>query len=106
MKKIQKETGKQNKFQSFRHNPPRKTRFSKNPLDSDLFVKKALPVKETQYKSPRVINDLPVNQSIISNLLRKGYISPTEIQDRAIEPILNGLDLMGLAQTGTGKTGA
>jgi ATP-dependent RNA helicase RhlE len=106
MKKKQKETGKQIKFQSFRHNPPGKTRFSRNPMDSDLFVKKALPVKETQYKSPRVINDLPVNQSIISNLLRKGYISPTEIQDKSIEPILNGLDLMGLAQTGTGKTGA
>ncbi len=106
MKKIQKESAKQNTFRSFRHNPPGKSRFSKKLLNADLFVKKAQPINETQYIASRDIKDLPVNKSIISNLLRKGYISPTEIQDKSIEPIMNGLDLMGLAQTGTGKTGA
>ena len=106
MNKIFKETGKQNKFQSSQLNPPRNNRFNKKPLNSDLFVKKAQPVIETQYKSSLAIRDLPVNKSIISNLLRKGYVSPTEIQERSIGPILDGLDLMGLAQTGTGKTGA
>ena len=35
-----------------------------------------------------------------------GYTNPTPIQNQAIPPILNGRDLLGLAQTGTGKTAA
>ncbi len=35
-----------------------------------------------------------------------GYVSPTPIQEQAIVPVLQGRDLMGLAQTGTGKTAA
>lgn len=106
MSKIQKVTGRQNRYRSFKQNPAAGKRFSKQLLDADLFVKKAQPVNETRYVASRVIKDLPVNQSIISNLLKKGYVAPTEIQERSIEPILKGHDLMGLAQTGTGKTGA
>ncbi|MCP4020766.1 MAG: DEAD/DEAH box helicase [Desulfobacteraceae bacterium] len=35
-----------------------------------------------------------------------GYINPTPIQEKAIPPILDGQDIFGLAQTGTGKTAA
>ncbi len=35
-----------------------------------------------------------------------GYTTPTPIQQQAINPILNGRDVLGLAQTGTGKTAA
>ncbi len=35
-----------------------------------------------------------------------GYVTPTTIQNKAIQPILDGRDLLGLAQTGTGKTAA
>jgi ATP-dependent RNA helicase RhlE len=35
-----------------------------------------------------------------------GYITPTPIQEQAIPPVLKGHDVMGLAQTGTGKTAA
>jgi ATP-dependent RNA helicase RhlE len=90
----------------FKRNPSNTIKSTKKLLDSKLFVKKAQPVEETQYVSSRFIKDLPVNHSIIANLLKKGYNTPTEIQDRSIEAILNGKDLMGVAQTGTGKTGA
>lgn len=35
-----------------------------------------------------------------------GYTTPTPIQDKTIQPVLDGRDVLGLAQTGTGKTAA
>ena len=58
------------------------------------------------YKPVRTIMDLPVDPFIKGNLTRKGYKNPTEIQEHAIQPILDGRDVLGIAQTGTGKTGA
>jgi superfamily II DNA/RNA helicase len=39
-------------------------------------------------------------------LAKEGYTAPTPIQTLAIPHLLNGKDLMGIAQTGTGKTAA
>jgi len=44
--------------------------------------------------------------SIRAGISAAGYTTPTPIQVRAIQPILDGRDLLGLAQTGTGKTAA
>lgn len=75
-------------------------------LNSDRFIKKTDPKDLVHYKSYRLIHELPVHMGIIRNLQKKGYKSPTEIQDKTIEAILSGKNLVGLAQTGTGKTGA
>ncbi|HCG00556.1 MAG TPA: DEAD/DEAH box helicase [Chloroflexi bacterium] len=47
---------------------------------------------------------LPVGDDIARALHRMGYSQPTPIQEQAIPPLRNGLDVMGQAQTGTGKT--
>ena len=44
--------------------------------------------------------------SITAGIKALGYDTPTPIQDQAIPPVLQGRDVMGLAQTGTGKTAA
>jgi ATP-dependent RNA helicase RhlE len=44
--------------------------------------------------------------TISSNIKRLGYTAPTPIQEQTITPIFEGKDIMGLAQTGTGKTAA
>ncbi len=44
--------------------------------------------------------------SIMAGVRELGYTVPTPIQAQAIQPILQGRDLIGLAQTGTGKTAA
>ena len=96
----------------FEHKSPARNKVSNNKngntksLNPNLFIKKAEMQEEKKYKSSQLIQDLPVNQRIIANLLKKGYKTPTEIQDKTIEALLSGRNLMGLAQTGTGKTGA
>lgn len=49
---------------------------------------------------------LNINTSILKALDTAGYCRPTSIQERAIPFILEGRDLVGCAQTGTGKTAA
>jgi len=51
-------------------------------------------------------NDLPIDQRLKENIVKKGYIAPTPIQDQAIKPILEGRDVVGIANTGSGKTAA
>ncbi|HEY8006749.1 MAG TPA: DEAD/DEAH box helicase [Methylocella sp.] len=43
---------------------------------------------------------------LLAALAKQGYTQPTPIQSQAIPPILAGRDLVGIAQTGTGKTAA
>jgi ATP-dependent RNA helicase RhlE len=50
--------------------------------------------------------ELKIIEPILKALEEKGYKSPTPIQEQAITPVLNNNDLLGLAQTGTGKTAA
>jgi ATP-dependent RNA helicase RhlE len=50
--------------------------------------------------------DLAIIQPILDALAHEGYTSPTPIQAQAIPHILAGRDLLGCAQTGTGKTAA
>ncbi|MDH6358586.1 DEAD/DEAH box helicase [Parabacteroides sp. PF5-9] len=50
--------------------------------------------------------DLKIIEPILKALDEKGYQNPTAIQREAIPHVLTGRDLLGLAQTGTGKTAA
>jgi ATP-dependent RNA helicase RhlE len=51
-------------------------------------------------------NDLKLNNSILKAIKEEGYTTPTPIQQQAIPIVLTGIDLLGCAQTGTGKTAA
>lgn len=50
--------------------------------------------------------ELNIIEPILRALEGKGYTNPTPIQQQAILPALNNRDILGLAQTGTGKTAA
>lgn len=75
-------------------------------LNPSLLVKKASNVEVQDYQSDRFIADLPINERLRACLQAKGFERPTEIQDKTLETLLEGRDLLGIAQTGTGKTGA
>jgi ATP-dependent RNA helicase RhlE len=50
--------------------------------------------------------DFKFNRQILNAIADAGYTEATPIQQKAIPPIMNGQDVMGIAQTGTGKTAA
>ncbi len=50
--------------------------------------------------------DLKLVEPLLEAVARQGYAAPTPIQEQAIPHILQGKDLIGIAQTGTGKTAA
>jgi ATP-dependent RNA helicase RhlE len=50
--------------------------------------------------------DFKLNRQILNAIADAGYTDPTPIQQKAITPVLSGQDVMGIAQTGTGKTAA
>ena len=49
---------------------------------------------------------LHIIPQILEALSQEGYVTPTPIQEKAIPIVLAGRDLLGCAQTGTGKTAA
>jgi len=51
-------------------------------------------------------NDFDLHPNVAAGVKAAGYVTPTPIQEQAIPPVLKGQDVMGLAQTGTGKTAA
>ncbi len=53
-----------------------------------------------------IFEDLKLIPSILKALKEEGYTAPTSIQEKSIPLILNGEDVLGTAQTGTGKTAA
>jgi ATP-dependent RNA helicase RhlE len=53
-----------------------------------------------------LFEDLSLSKSIQKAVYELGYLEPTPIQEQSIPPILQGRDLIGCAQTGTGKTAA
>ena len=73
-------------------------------LDPRLFVREAAPEVTKEVLIRHNFSDFGLHASLLSNLNKKGFAKPTTIQDQALEPALAGDDVLGLADTGTGKT--
>ena len=75
-------------------------------INPSRFVQVARPTVETQYTSTHKFSDFQVDSLIHDNLTAKGYETPSAIQDQTIPLALEGNDIIGIANTGTGKTAA
>lgn len=80
---------------------------SKKSLHESAYIKNAIPPSEIKsWDIKHKFSDFAIDQRLKENIVQKGYIVPTPIQDQAITPILEGKDVIGIAETGSGKTAA
>ena len=64
------------------------------------------PMEEKPYIALNSFQSFAINDILKRNIITRGYTTPTPIQDKAIPLILEGKDVIGIANTGTGKTAA
>lgn len=76
----------------------------KDYIHPTRFVKVANPVEEAAYEPTHTFSDFAVHPLIQANIVAKGFEKPSPIQDKAIPLGLEGRDVIGIANTGTGKT--
>ena len=84
----------------------RKSKISGSSIDISKLVQKAKISEEKPYIAKNTFADFNIDHHLKDNVLQKGYMIPTAIQDQAIPEVLSGRDVIGLANTGTGKTAA
>ena len=92
-----------------RHGVVGKKRFGSSRgerIDFSRFIKKGVHVEEKPYVSKHTFADFPFNPQLHKNIKVAGFIDPRPIQDQAIISMMEGKDVFGMANTGTGKTAA
>jgi ATP-dependent RNA helicase RhlE len=80
--------------------------FKKDHIDPSLFINKAKVVEEVVYTPKHTFKDFGLPTLLERNLEHKKYVTPSPIQDQAIPVGMAGTDIIGIANTGTGKTAA
>lgn len=90
-----------------RFSTPRRSRAFAPRVDISRFINKAVITEAVEAFVPEHrFEDFELDARLKENIKAKGYVLPTPIQDRAIPHMLRGEDIVGIANTGTGKTAA
>lgn len=76
----------------------------KEYIHPSKFVKVARPVEAETYVPKHQFSDFVVHELLQANITKKGFTAPSPIQDQTIPMGLEGRDIIGIANTGTGKT--
>jgi len=75
-------------------------------LNPELLVKKSIQTTVKPIVQTRDFTQIDLHKTLSKNIADKGYFTTTEIQDKSMDDLLQGKNLIGIAATGTGKTGA
>lgn len=103
-----------NKYRGRRNSVVRGPNFRQNhrqkTFDPSLFIGKSAvaeeKAEEVEFVPVNTFSGLAVTDQIKRNIASRGYLKPTPIQDKIIPLVLEGRDVVGVANTGTGKTAA
>ena len=96
-----------NKHNRYRRNGNFSRGIRKTPVyDPALFIKKSAEHILEEYTPTHSFSDFQIHSILKQNIASKGYKILTPIQDSAIPPLLAGKNVVGIAETGTGKTAA
>ncbi len=79
-------------------------KMKKDNIHPSRFVKPAKPVATEEYAPMHTFADFAMHDILKQNIQTKGYTNPSPIQDQSIPVGLTGSDIVGIANTGTGKT--
>lgn len=104
-------SGAKNSYRPARPNRPaggsKKGKRPASTINASLFINKAVErTPEAPYEPVHKFSDFALNNKTKQTLEYLGFTKPSAIQDQAITPALEGKDVIGLANTGTGKTAA
>ncbi len=81
-------------------------KFSGEHIDVSRFINRATTVVEEVYTPDHTFSDFKLDVKVKENIAKRGFIIPSPIQDQTVPLALEGRDIIGLANTGTGKTAA
>jgi len=96
------------RYNNYNRHGSRRRKYGGKKIPHEKYIAKAEKgyVAPSIYVEDKTYEDFDICTVLKKNIERKGYKYPTKIQDQAIPVILQGKDVLGLASTGSGKTGA
>ncbi len=97
--------GSRDRFQSRR--PSYNSRSRGAQINPSRYIQAAQTVEEeVPYVATHSFSDFGLDGQLLANVKQHGYTTPTPIQDQAMPALMEGKDVIGIANTGTGKTAA
>ena len=97
---------KNNRFRPRRAGAQRQGGFRIKTVDPSQVVISAPVASRESYEPKHAFSDFAISEKLKASISQHGFTSPTPIQDQAIPEILKNRDVVGIANTGTGKTAA